>query len=169
MNCTGSCRSPVFRGPGRFNWGMVTPGLARRKDAAPATRHGGPPRGAAALIGWVALSAALPGAAHLRAGRWRTGLTLLGGYLTVAASVAGVAAGADAGLAGRLLGWLGQISLVFAACAVAWFALVIRSYVVLRPGRLPRSGQVVTGLAAGVLAVVVAVPFAVAARYTALS
>ncbi|MBX6385307.1 MAG: LCP family protein [Microbispora sp.] len=143
---------------------MVTPDLASRK-AAPPARHGGTARRAAALIGWVALSAVLPGAAHLRAGRWRTGLLLLGGYLTALASVAGVTAGADAGLAGRALGWLGQISLVFVACSLAWFSLVIRSYVVLRPGRLPRSGQIFTGLVAGVLAVVVAVPFAIAARY----
>ncbi|MEU7938766.1 LCP family protein [Microbispora bryophytorum] len=125
--------------------------------------------GAAALIGWVALSAVLPGAAHLRAGRWRTGLLLLGGYLTGVVAVACVAVGADAGLAGRALGWLGQISLVFAACAVAWFWLVVRSYVVLRPGRLPRKGQIITGLVAGVLAVVVAAPFAVAARYVRVS
>ncbi|MEN3534008.1 LCP family protein [Microbispora sp. ZYX-F-249] len=149
---------------------MVTPDLAPRKGAPPPpARRGGPARRAAALIGWVALSAVLPGAAHLRAGRWRTGLLLLSGYLTVAVTVAGVTAGADAGLAGHALGWLSQISLVFAACAVAWFCLVVRSYVVLRPGRLPRAGQILTGLVAGVLAVVVAVPFAVAARYARVS
>ncbi|WP_182884861.1 LCP family protein [Microbispora sp. H10885] len=148
---------------------MVTPGLARRKGAAPATRRSGPARGAVALIAWVALSAVLPGAAHLRAGRRRTGLTLLGAYLTTVVCVAGVAAGADAGLAGRALGWLSQISLVFVACSVAWFWLVVRSYAVLRPAALPRSGQILTGLVAGVLAVAVAVPFAVAARYVSLS
>ncbi|GGO30549.1 hypothetical protein GCM10010116_61160 [Microbispora rosea subsp. aerata] len=148
---------------------MVTPDLAQRDSAAPPARRGGTARRAAALIGWVALSAVLPGAAHLRARRWRTGLLLLGGYLTVAATVVGMTGGADAGLAGRALGWLGQISVVFLACSLAWFCLVIRSYVVLRPGRLPRSGQILTGLVAGVLAIVVAVPFAVAARYVRLS
>ncbi|MEV4297979.1 LCP family protein [Microbispora rosea] len=148
---------------------MVTPDLAPRNGAPPASRRGGPAFRATALIGWVALSAVLPGAAHLRAGRWRSGLVLLSGYLTVVVAVVFVAAGADAGLAGRALGWLGQISLVFAACAVAWFWLVIRSYVVLRPGRLPRRGQILTGLVAGVLAVVVAVPFAIAARYVRVS
>ncbi|WP_432923624.1 LCP family protein [Microbispora sp. CA-135349] len=148
---------------------MITPDLAPRESAAPVTRRSGAARGAAALIGWVALSAVLPGAAHLRAGRLRAGLLLLGGHLTVVVSVVCVAVGADAGLAGRALGWLGQISMVFLACSLAWFWLVIRSYVVLRPGRLPRSWQILTGLVAGVLAVVVAVPFAVAARYVRVS
>ncbi|MCT9929357.1 LCP family protein [Planotetraspora sp. A-T 1434] len=126
-------------------------------------------RRAAALIGWVALSVVAPGAAHLRAGWKRTGYALLGGYLVVAGCAAVVIATADAGLAGRALNWLTQITVTAAVCAVAWFSLVIHSFVVLRPGTLTRAGQVVTGLVCGALAVTVAVPFALAAQYVAVS
>ncbi|GIH72095.1 LCP family protein [Sphaerimonospora thailandensis] len=123
----------------------------------------------AALIGWVALSAVLPGAAHLRAGWRRTGTVLLLTYLSTVTCMVLVAAGADAGLAGRALNWLSQIAAVAGAVAVAWFSLIIHSYFVLRPGRLPYPGQIATGLIAGALAVAMAAPFALAARYLAVS
>ncbi|WP_239103391.1 LCP family protein [Microbispora corallina] len=126
-------------------------------------------RRAAALLGWVGLSVVLPGAAHLRAGWRRTGLVLMGSYLTVLVCLVAVSAGADAGLAGRVLGWLTQLAVAALACALAWFCLVVHSYAVLRPGRLPRIGQVLTGAVAGVLAVAVATPFAFAAQYLAVS
>jgi LCP family protein required for cell wall assembly len=126
-------------------------------------------RKAAALLGWVALSVVLPGTAHLRAGWRRTGMALLGFHLTAVTCVAGVATGADSGLAGRMLGWLTQISAAALACGLAWFCLVIHSYVVLRPGALSRAGQIVTGVTSGVLAVAVATPFALAAQYVAVS
>lgn len=123
----------------------------------------------AALIGWVALSAVLPGVAHLRAGWRRTGTMLLVCHLSAVTTVILVAVGADAGLAGRALNWLSQIAAVAGAAAVAWFCLVLHSYFVLRPRRLPYSGQVATGLIAGVLAVASAAPFALAARYLTVS
>ncbi|WP_230984996.1 LCP family protein [Microbispora oryzae] len=134
---------------------MDTPGASRRM--------------AAALLGWVALSVVLPGAAHLRAGWRRTGITLLCCHLTVLVCVAGVLAGADAGLAARALNWLAQMSLVAGVCAAAWFCLVVHSFMVLRPGRLRPSAQIVTGALAGVLAVTVAAPFAITARYLTVS
>ncbi|WP_239115224.1 LCP family protein [Planotetraspora kaengkrachanensis] len=126
-------------------------------------------RKAAALIGWVALSALVPGAAHLRAGWRRTGFALLGGYATLVACLCVVTAVADAGLAGRALAWLTQITVAALAGAVAWLCLVVHSFVVLRPGTLPQGAQVVVGLATGTLAVLVAAPFTVVAEYAAIS
>ncbi|OPG12838.1 LCP family protein [Microbispora sp. GKU 823] len=51
-----------------------------------------------------------------------------------------------------------------AACALAWFALVLLSFVALRPQRLPQTGQVVSGIVAGVLCVAVMAPFAFTAN-----
>ncbi|WP_067175623.1 LCP family protein [Microtetraspora niveoalba] len=127
------------------------------------------PVGAAALIGWTALSVVLPGAAHIRSGWKRTGYALLGAYAVLLAVMGAVAVNADAHLAGRALNWLGLITVVTAAAGVAWFALVIHSFVVLRPQGLPRTAQVLTGLVAGTLSVAVALPFALAAQFVAES
>jgi cell envelope-related function transcriptional attenuator common domain len=133
-----------------------------------APRTGRPPR-AAAVIGWTALSAVLPGAAHLRAGWRRTGRVLLGLYLLLLAGVAAAALTADLALLGEALEWLGTISIVAVLAALAWFALIVHSYVVLRPSELSAGGQVLTGIVAGVLSVATALPFTVAAQYANVS
>ncbi|MEV5407750.1 LCP family protein [Thermopolyspora sp. NPDC052614] len=127
-----------------------------------------PPR-AAAVIGWTALSAVLPGVAHLRAGWRRTGLVLLGLHALLLAGVVAVSLTADAGLLGQALEWLDTITLVAVFAGLAWFALIVHSYVVLRPNRLSAVGQVLTGLAAGLLSVATAVPFTLAAQYANVS
>ena len=127
-----------------------------------------PPR-AAAVIGWTALSAVLPGVAHLRAGWRRTGRILLGVWLLVLAGVVAASLTADAGLLGRALEWLGTITIVAVLAGLGWFALIVHSYVVLRPNRLSAAGQVLTGVAVGVLAVVITVPFTLAAQYANVS
>ncbi|MEV8637732.1 LCP family protein [Streptosporangium sp. NPDC051023] len=118
----------------------------------------------ASLIGWTGLSVLLPGAAHLRAGRRRTGYALIGafGVLLVAAVVAAFVISENTGflardntlLAGAILSGVG---------AVAWFLLVLSSYISLRPKRLTGRGQIVSGVAIGVLCVAVMSPFALAA------
>ncbi|GAA0944407.1 hypothetical protein GCM10009560_58440 [Nonomuraea longicatena] len=47
--------------------------------------------------------------------------------------------------------------------AGVWFALIISSYIALRPNQLTRPGQIVTGILAGVMCVAVAAPFGWAA------
>ncbi|GIH24043.1 hypothetical protein Aph01nite_23530 [Acrocarpospora phusangensis] len=121
------------------------------------------------MIGWLALSAVLPGAAHLRAGWTRTGLALLGTYLGIVLTGLAIVTRADAGLAGRALSWLTAISVVAWAAALAWFALIVHSFVVLKPWRLPMRWQIVTGATAGFLAIVTALPFAVTAQYASVS
>ncbi|GAA3134252.1 hypothetical protein GCM10010466_26160 [Planomonospora alba] len=130
------------------------------------------PPGIGAVIGWTALSVIAPGAAHLRAGWRRTGLTLLSVYAAALLVLLWVGLTSDLGvLAGRLLAssWLTALTVGALALGVAWFALVVHSFMVLEPGRLPAAGQAVSGTVAGVLAVAVLLPFGLAGQYTAAS
>ncbi|NUW44065.1 LCP family protein [Nonomuraea rhodomycinica] len=118
------------------------------------------------VLGWLALSALAPGAAHLRAGWRRTGLVLLSLYVALLLALLAVALTTD-NLLGNLAGddtWLMSITVGAAVLSVAWFALVVHSFVVLRPGGLPQGGQVLAGTLAGLLAVVVVIPFGLTAQ-----
>ncbi|MFD1496279.1 LCP family protein [Streptosporangium lutulentum] len=116
------------------------------------------------LVGWTALSIILPGSAHLRAGRRRTGFILLGifGALLLTALIGGFVLSGDAGLVAQdgtlLAGTI--LAIVGAFC---WFLLVLWSYVSLRPNRLSGRGQIVSGIVVGVLCVAVTAPFALTA------
>ncbi|MFC7099797.1 hypothetical protein ACFQQB_04465 [Nonomuraea rubra] len=55
------------------------------------------------------------------------------------------------------------------ALGLAWFALIVHSFVVLQPGRLAQSGQILTGTVAGLLAVVVVIPFGYTAQFAQTS
>ncbi|GAA4229883.1 LCP family protein required for cell wall assembly [Streptosporangium album] len=125
-----------------------------------------------AVIGWTALSVIAPGAAHLRAGWRRTGLTLLSVHAVLLLGLSWVALTADLGdLAGRLVAssWLTVVTVVSVALGLAWSALVVHSFVVLNPARLSRAGQAAAGILAGVLAVAVLLPFGLAGQYAAVS
>ncbi|MGJ6966270.1 LCP family protein [Streptosporangium sp. G11] len=119
-----------------------------------------------ALIGWTALSAVLPGAAHLRSGHRRTGYILLTifGALLLAALVGGFVIGAEgnAGFVARDSTLMTGAVLAIVG-AIAWFLLVLFSYVSLGPDRLSGRGQIVSGIAVGVLCVSVMAPFALTA------
>ncbi|TQS27090.1 LytR family transcriptional regulator [Microbispora sp. KK1-11] len=125
----------------------------------------GPPLSTASLIGWTALSAVLPGAAHLRAGNRRTGIVLLAtfGVVLVALVVLVLRLKDNAGVALRG-STMTAVMAGAAVCALAWFALVLLSFVALRPQRLTQTGQVVSGIVAGVLCVAVTAPFAFTAN-----
>ncbi|WP_307845372.1 LCP family protein [Planomonospora sp. ID67723] len=118
------------------------------------------------LIGWTALSAILPGMAHLRAGRRRTGYVLLGafGVLLVLGVIAGITLTGEGntGIASRD-GVLGLVAGLAALGALGWFLLVISSYIALGPNRLNSTGQIVSGIVIGTLCVTVMAPFALAA------
>ncbi|WP_311931641.1 LCP family protein [Microbispora sp. H11081] len=125
----------------------------------------GRPLTTASLIGWTALSAVVPGAAHLRAGNRRTGIALLVtfGVALVALAVLVLNLKDNAGVV--LRGSTMTAVMVGAAVfALAWFALVLLSFVALRPQRLNQTGQVVSGIVAGVLCVAVMAPFAFTAN-----
>ncbi|WP_433239964.1 LCP family protein [Streptosporangium sp. CA-135522] len=120
----------------------------------------------------MALSAVAPGAAHLRAGWRRTGLTLLSVYAALLLGLLWAALTVDfVDLAGRLAAssWLTVVTAVSIALGLAWFALIVHSFMVLRPSTLPRAGQAVAGAVAGVLAVVVVLPFGLVGQYAAVS
>ncbi|MEV0383769.1 LCP family protein [Nonomuraea sp. NPDC050643] len=117
---------------------------------------------AGAVLGWLVLAALAPGAAHLRAGWRKTGLVLISCYAAGLLALLAVWLMNDLGnLAGSLTesSWLTSIMIGSGVLAAAWFALIVHSFVVLRPGRLPQAGQILTGTVAGLLAVVTVVPF----------
>ncbi|AQZ64437.1 transcriptional regulator [[Actinomadura] parvosata subsp. kistnae] len=121
------------------------------------------------MLGWTALSAVAPGAAHLRAGRRRTGLVLLSLYavLLLGAIAFGLTVAGDLTNASFLANDTSMVVVVVIASvlALAWFAVVVTSYVALRPNRLHQQGQVLTGIVVGVLCVAVMSPFALTANY----
>ncbi|MEU6414112.1 LCP family protein [Microbispora sp. NPDC046933] len=142
-----------------------TPPAPPTAAARGGTPRFGPPLTTASLIGWTALSAVLPGAAHLRAGNRRTGIALLAtfGVVLVALVVLALRLKDNAGAALRgstLTAIMGGA----AVCALAWFTLVLLSFIALRPQRLPQTGQVVSGIVVGVLCVAVMAPFAFTAN-----
>ncbi|MEV7006786.1 LCP family protein [Streptosporangium sp. NPDC051022] len=122
------------------------------------------PMTTASLIGWTGLSVILPGAAHLRSGRRRTGYVLLTlfGVLLAAAVVAALLLWGNIGFLTRDSTLL-TAAILAGVGAVAWFLLVLSSYISLRPNRLTGKGQIVSGIAIGVLCVAVMSPFALAA------
>ncbi|GII62445.1 hypothetical protein Skr01_25300 [Sphaerisporangium krabiense] len=125
----------------------------------------------AEVIAWTALSALLPGSAHLRAGRRRTGLILLCAYVLVLAGLVTTVLAMGDDLSGRLLdpALLRGTVVVAPLLALGWFALLVRSYVVLRPSLLSQTGQVLSGILAGTLAVAVSLPFVAVAQYALVS
>ncbi|MEU8378738.1 LCP family protein [Streptosporangium sp. NPDC048865] len=134
------------------------------------------PPGVGAVIGWTALAAIVPGAAHLRAGWRRTGLAILCTYTALLLALLWVALTSDvddlAGLAGQLVASSGLSSATVAvslALGAAWFALVVHSFVVMNPGTLPSTWQAVAGGVAGTLAVASLLPFGLVGQYVAVS
>jgi LCP family protein required for cell wall assembly len=108
----------------------------------------------------------VPGAAHLRAGHRRTGLALVGVYALILFAALGYYLTHSledlTAFAGD--GMMLTVIIVASAGALAWFALLVTSYVTLGPNRLNQQGQVVTGIVIGVLCVVVMSPFAAVAN-----
>ncbi|GAA3507964.1 hypothetical protein GCM10023075_66220 [Streptosporangium album] len=155
------------RGSGRATGSGRGPGAEPAPPGTPASPDRprfAKPMTTGSIIGWTLLSAILPGAAHLRAGRRRTGYILLGafGVLLVTALVGGLILAGNAGFATRD-GFLLAGAILAGAGALCWFLVVLSSYVSLRPNRLTGRGQIISGVAAGVLCVSVMAPFALTA------
>lgn len=127
---------------------------------------------AGAVLGWLVLAALAPGAAHLRAGRRRTGLVLVSCYAVLLLGLLAFVLTNDLGtLAGSATqdSWLLAIMIGGVVLGLAWFALIVHSFVVLRPGRLAQPLQILTGTLAGLLAVMVVVPFGYAVQFAGTS
>ncbi|MFI6817859.1 LCP family protein [Nonomuraea sp. NPDC050328] len=134
-------------------------------------RRGGTPRFAqpitlGSILGWTALSALVPGLAHLRAGHRRTGFALLGvfGVLLVTGLIFGLTRTKQNLGALATTGNLLALTIGAAVLALAWFALVLSSYISLGPNRLDGRGQIVSGVLIGLLCVAVMAPFAMVAN-----
>lgn len=123
---------------------------------------------AGSVLGWTLLSVLVPGAAHLRAGWRKTGLVLLGLYAVLLLALLYLALAFGFDLAGALSGDATLMNVAIGitiALGLAWFALAVHSFIVLAPGALPQAGQIVAGTVAGLMAVVVIVPFALTAQF----
>ncbi|WP_237108041.1 LCP family protein [Nonomuraea sp. MG754425] len=162
---SGGSGSAPRGGPGKTDG----PGRSRASRPRPGAPRFAKPLTPASLLGWTALSAIVPGAAHLRAGHRRTGLVLISVYavlllgaLAIGLSLAGNLANAS---------WLAHegnmmlVVVISSVLALCWFAVLATSYAVLGPNRLNQHGQIVTGIVVGVLCVAVMSPFALTANY----
>ncbi|TMR09377.1 LytR family transcriptional regulator [Nonomuraea turkmeniaca] len=142
----------------------------RRTRPAPGSRapRFARPLTTASVLGWTALSAIVPGAAHLRAGHRRTGMILVSVYAVMLLGVLAYALTRENLLESLTTfadsGTMVTVIVVASALGLAWFALMVVSYVVLGPNRLNQQGQVVTGIAVGMLCVTVMSPFALVAQ-----
>lgn len=153
----------------------ISPAALKRGGIGEQVRDRSRPSGVGTVIGWTALSVVAPGAAHLRAGWRRTGLALLSVHAVLLLGLLWIGLTSDltdfADLAGWLAAssWLTAVTVASVALGIAWFALVVHSFVVLDPGTLPGAGQAITGTLAGALAVAVLLPFGLVGQYAAVS
>ncbi|TDC56068.1 LytR family transcriptional regulator [Actinomadura sp. KC345] len=122
-------------------------------------REASPRRLAEALL-IAAASPALPGVAHLRAGRVRLGAALLGAQ-AVLLTAAAIAAGHGRSLFLELTvrpGWLLALTAASAVLAALWAALIVHSYAVLVPAGLPPLWRLAGGTTVSVLCLLAVVP-----------
>ncbi len=116
----------------------------------------------------TAASAVLPGTAHLAAGRRRAGTVIAAAAAAALASLLVLAARTPRADFLRLAvqpRWLTVIAAAAVVLAVAWIAVVLSSYVVLRPERVSAGGKLLVAATLALLCVAVATPPALVARY----
>ena len=117
----------------------------------------------------AAVSPALPGIAHLRAGRVRSGAALLA-FQAVALTAAAVAAGHGRPLLSQAAarpGWLVALTAGCVAVAALWAGLIVHSYAVLLPDGLTPLWRLAGGTTVSVLCLLVIVPPLTAAHAVA--
>jgi polyisoprenyl-teichoic acid--peptidoglycan teichoic acid transferase len=155
-------KAPSGAAPGPI--GRIRDGLRKVAGPSGSTPRFAKPLNLSAVIGWTLLSIVAPGAAHLRAGRRRIGLILLSAYavLLLVLLALGLMALNDPARFTSVVedGMLVTLTFVSGAAALTWFAIVVSSYVVLRPSRLNQQGQIISGILVGILCVAVMAPFA---------
>ncbi|WP_240506084.1 LCP family protein [Thermoactinospora rubra] len=116
-------------------------------------------------------SAILWGVAHLATGRKRTGTALATVHLALVTTTVTVVAGFGRGLLTLAVqpGWLVAFTVAIAVVTLAWSAVIIWSFVLLRPAISTPAGHVLATGLAGALCVLVIAPGAYAARLAYLS
>lgn len=122
-------------------------------------------RGLGRALSLTLAAAVLPGIAHLRSGRVRTGLTIMGVFLLLVAAVVALLT-TSGGLAALAVqpAWLLSGTAWAAILAVVWPALLLHSWRVARPPAGPRWRRRAGSALAAVLSVLAGVPFVVVAR-----
>jgi polyisoprenyl-teichoic acid--peptidoglycan teichoic acid transferase len=111
----------------------------------------------------TAASAVLPGTAHLCAGHRRSGATLVSAYLAVVAFCGLVAATHWPGVVE--LSTRPRVPILLLIVAAAWVALLVRSYLLLRPPGLPMGSAAGGGAAVAAICLLVVAPALTAAEY----
>lgn len=124
-------------------------------------------RGLGPALVLTAVSAVLPGTAHLSRRRWATGVTLLLAFALVVAAITLAATRPRQQLLALALrpGWLLGLALAAVLVALSWVLVVIWSYRVVRPRRLPFGGQVVALVTVSALCLLVCSPLLATAYY----
>ncbi|MDX6744414.1 LCP family protein [Actinocorallia sp. A-T 12471] len=115
----------------------------------------------------TAVSALVPGLAHLRAGRVRTGRLILLGWVSAATTALLVLAAAGPSIAEVAVspGWLTALIFACVLVAMAWTGLVIASYAAVRPIAPSAGVRFVGAVSVGLLCAAVATPPLAVAHY----
>ncbi|GAB2839618.1 hypothetical protein GCM10022221_43940 [Actinocorallia aurea] len=139
-------------------------------SAAPTFRAARRPLGASGLATALlatAVSALVPGLAHLRAGRVRTGRLILLGWVTswTAAVLVLAAFGPSPAEAAVSPGWLTAIICGAILAAMAWTGVIIASYAAIRPMAPSAGVRFVGAVSVGLLCALAATPPLAVAHY----
>jgi polyisoprenyl-teichoic acid--peptidoglycan teichoic acid transferase len=143
------------------------PGEGDGEQGATDLRRRGPRRTLGRALIATAASTVAPGSGHLILRRTRTGALILGGFLLVIIGIAVFVLNADraqllqTALSGNVL-VMAAIGCVVAA--LAWIAVIVRTYLVGRPRRLAKGKQAAGIAVVTALCLVVAAPFGFAAN-----
>jgi polyisoprenyl-teichoic acid--peptidoglycan teichoic acid transferase len=115
-------------------------------------------------------SALLWGVAHLATGRRRIGLTLLGSYALLVATILSMVTlvGGDLLTLAVQPGWLTALTFMLLAIAAAWTVVIVWSYVLVRPDSSHPGRRIATVVAAALCGLVV-IPTLYAARLAYVS
>ncbi|MGI5128593.1 LCP family protein [Pseudonocardia sp. CA-107938] len=145
---------------------VVSPAATRRPTPK---RHGRPTKQRTLKSALLATAAAtvVPGSGHLMLGRRRTGTLIVGVFaLLVLAMVLLATTASRTTLLSNLLSArvLIVIGVGIVAAAVAWIAVIVRTYLIARPRSLAAGPQAVGVLVTAALCLVVAAPFGYAAN-----
>ncbi|WP_219416995.1 LCP family protein [Pseudonocardia nigra] len=141
--------------------------VAEKKTTEPAgtshraRREGRSPRSLGSALLTTAAATVAPGAGHLMLARRRTGAAILGVFLLIVAALVAIALNVrQSDLLGKLLStdvlvW-GAIGCI--AAALAWMAVIVRTYLLARPKGLDTGRQAVGVAVVAALCLVVAAP-----------
>ncbi|MFI6925071.1 LCP family protein [Nonomuraea spiralis] len=127
--------------------------------------------GLGASIALTLASAVLWGVAHLATHRHRMGIALMATYVLMLAGILTVFTAFSTRLLSLAVqpGWLTVLTVALVAIALAWTAVIIRSFLLVRPESSDTAGRFLTTTLAAALCALVLAPTAYATRLAYLS